>query len=84
MLTGIIRAYTMGSHNSDTEKELVDIRENLIPVLDRYGVDIVLAGHSHDYERSRMMHGYYGNDSSFNAAAYNASQLSGKEDSLDP
>src|SRR5664279_3090586 len=44
-------AYTMGSHNSDTEKELVDIRENVIPVLERYGVDLVLAGHSHDYER---------------------------------
>jgi hypothetical protein len=73
-------AYTMGSHNSDTEKELVDIRENLIPVLDRYGVDIVLAGHSHDYERSRMMHGYYGNDSSFNGEKFNVSQSSGKED----
>ena len=69
--------YTMGSHNSDTEKELVDIREKFIPVLERYGVDIVLAGHSHDYERSRMMHGYYGNDSSFNAALYNVSQLVG-------
>ncbi len=52
--TGIIRLYTMGSHNSDTEKELADIRENFIPVLERYGVDIVLAGHSHDYERTRL------------------------------
>jgi acid phosphatase type 7 len=74
--------YTMGSHNSDTEKELVAIRENLIPVLDRYGVDIILGGHSHDYERSRLMYGYYGNDSSFIAKLYNVSQSSGKEDSL--
>jgi hypothetical protein len=70
--------YTMGSHNSDTEKELSDIRENFIPLLERYGVDIVLGGHSHDYERSRLMYGYYGNDSAFDAARFNMSQGSGK------
>jgi hypothetical protein len=73
-------AYSMGSHNSDTEQELVDIREKFIPVLERYGVDIVLAGHSHDYERTRMIHGYYGSDSSFEGTKYNVSALSGKED----
>ncbi len=74
--------YTMGSHNGDTEKELVDIRENFIPVLERYGVDIVLGGHSHDYERSHLMYGYYGNDSSFNSKKYNVDAGSGKEDSI--
>ncbi len=72
--------YTMGSHSSDTEQELVDIRQNFIPVLERYGVDIVLNGHSHDYERSRLIHGYYGNDSSFNGKLYNVNAGSGKED----
>jgi hypothetical protein len=74
--------YTMGSHNGDSEKELVDIRENFIPVLERYGVDIVLGGHSHDYERTHLMHGYYGKDSTFNSATYNVDAGSGKEDSL--
>ena len=74
--------YSMGSHNSDTEKELVDLREKLIPVLERYGVDIVIGGHSHDYERSRLMYGYYGKDSAFDASIYDVSTLSGKEDSL--
>jgi hypothetical protein len=74
--------YSMGSHNSDTEKELVDIREKLIPVLERYGVDIVIGGHSHDYERSRLMYGYYGKDSAFDGKIYDVSTLSGKEDSL--
>ena len=72
--------YTMGSHNSDTEQELVDIRENFIPVLERYGVDIVRGGHSHDYERSRLMYGYYGNDSTFKGSLYNVNAGSGKED----
>jgi hypothetical protein len=76
--------YTMGSHNGDTEMELVDIREQFIPVLDRYGVDIVLGGHSHDYERSRPMYGYYGNDSAFNAKRYNISQGSGNSGSSSP
>jgi len=33
--------YTMGSHNSDREQELVHIRENFIQILERYGVDIL-------------------------------------------
>ena len=75
--------FTMGSHNGDTEKELVDIRENLIPLLERYGVDLVLGGHSHDYERTHLMYGYYGMDSAFDAARYNISQGSGKTEGAD-
>ena len=76
--------YSMGSHNSDTETELVDIREKFLPVLERYGVDIVLGGHSHDYERSRLMYGYYGNDSAFDATRFNISQSSGMTDGPSP
>ena len=52
--------YTMGSHNSDKENELVKIRENFIQILERYGVDLVLTGHSHGYERTRLINGHYG------------------------
>ncbi len=62
--------FTMGSHNGDTEDELVKIRENFIPILERYGVDLVLCGHSHDYERSGMMNGYYGKENEFDSARY--------------
>ena len=51
--------YTRGSYNSDTEPELVNIRKNLVPILENYKVDIVMSGHSHVYERSRLMKGLY-------------------------
>lgn len=60
--------YTMGSHNSDTETELVKIRENFIRILERYGVDLILCGHSHLYERSRLMQGHYGMETTFDSA----------------
>ncbi len=72
--------YTMGSHNSDTESELVNIRQNFIKILERYKVDMVLCGHSHNYERTKLIKGYYGNEASFKAAAYNLSSSSGKYD----
>ncbi|PSL23120.1 purple acid phosphatase family protein [Chitinophaga ginsengisoli] len=72
--------YTMGSHNSDNEMELVHIRENFIRILERYGVDMVLCGHSHDYERTRLMKGHYGMEATYSAAQHNLSQSSGLYD----
>lgn len=72
--------YTMGSHSSDNVGELSKIRENLIPILERYGVDMVLCGHSHDYERTKLMKGHYGKEATFNAGNYNLSSSSGKYD----
>jgi len=72
--------YTMGSHNSDKEAELVHIRENFIGVLERAGVNLVLNGHSHDYERSRLMQGHYGPENTFDAKKHNLSSSSGKND----
>lgn len=52
--------YSMGSHNSDREIELVEMRENALPILEAAGVDLVLSGHSHSYERSFLLDGHYG------------------------
>ncbi|MDQ3685769.1 MAG: fibronectin type III domain-containing protein [Acidobacteriota bacterium] len=57
--------YTKGSHNSDTESELVQMRENFLPILEDGGVDLVLAGHSHSYERSFLIDGHYGTSGTF-------------------
>lgn len=52
--------YSKGSHNSDTEGQLIDMRANALPVLEAGGVDLVLSGHSHSYERSFLLDGHYG------------------------
>jgi PKD repeat protein len=51
--------YSKGSHNSDTEVELIQMRENALPILEAGGVDLVLTGHSHSYERSYFLDGHY-------------------------
>ncbi len=55
--------YSKGSHDSDTEIELVEMRQNALPILEEGGVDLVLAGHSHSYERSFLLDGHYGHSS---------------------
>ncbi len=52
--------YSKGSHNSDSESALVDMRKNFLPILEDAGVDLVLCGHSHSYERSFLLDGHYG------------------------
>jgi acid phosphatase type 7 len=68
--------YTMGSHNSDTETELINMRQKFALILERLGVDLIICGHSHDYERSYLLNGHYGNESTFNLAAHAKSNSS--------
>lgn len=60
--------YSKGSHDSDEEIEMVDMRRNIVPLLEKYGTDLVLTGHSHTYERSYYLHGHYGQESDFNTS----------------
>jgi len=71
--------YSKGSHNSDSETELVQMRENALPILEDNGVDLVLAGHSHSYERSKFLDGHYGSSSSL-TSAHVLDSGSGRED----
>lgn len=72
--------YTMGSHNSDTESDLTKMHTNFIRILERYKVDLIVCGHSHEYERSKLIKGHYGNETSFNPATHNLSQSNGRYD----
>ncbi|MFO1440414.1 MAG: Ig-like domain-containing protein [Verrucomicrobiaceae bacterium] len=60
--------YSKGSHDSDTETQMVEMRTNLCPILEAGGVDLVLVGHSHNYERSIFLDGHYGVSSTLNAS----------------
>ena len=71
--------YTKGSHNSDTEADLIQMRQNFLPMLEASGVDLVLSGHSHSYERSYFINGHYGYSSSFAPASHVVQPGSGKE-----
>jgi len=59
--------YTKGTHNSDTDAELINMRTNIVPLLESYHADLVLCGHSHMNERSLLIKGHYGTSGSFNA-----------------
>lgn len=61
--------YSKGSHDSDSKRRLIDMRTNFLPILESYGVDLVLAGHSHSYERSMLINGHYGMSSEFNQSS---------------
>jgi hypothetical protein len=52
--------YTKGSHDSDKEKDLQEMRQHIMPIAEAGGVDLVLTGHSHIYERSMLIDGSYG------------------------
>jgi len=62
--------YSKGNQDSDIESDsrgrLFNTRENILPLLEDYGVDLVLSGHSHSYERSQLIDCHYGSSDSFN------------------
>ena len=60
--------YSKGNHDSDSEANSVRMRSLFVPVLEAYGVDLVLSGHSHAYERSFLLDGHYGLSSTLTSA----------------
>ncbi len=64
--------YTKGSHDSDNASDsrgrMQQMRENILPILEEGGVDLVLSGHSHMYERSYLLDCAYGNSKEFSIA----------------
>jgi hypothetical protein len=60
--------YSDGSHKSDIESRMVEMRQNALPILELHGVDQVFSGHSHNYERSMLIDGHYGASTTFGPA----------------
>lgn len=63
--------YTDGGHKSDSDSNsggrMKAMRENFVPIFDEFGVDLVLNGHSHGYERSKLMINHLGKSNTFDA-----------------
>ncbi len=74
--------YTMGSHSSDDfyEIPMLNIRKFIIPILENYGIDLVVAGHSHVYERSYMINGHYTKSGLFDPDVHVVDGSSGNPD----
>ncbi|MEZ4916138.1 MAG: metallophosphoesterase [Chitinophagales bacterium] len=78
--------YTKGSHDSDGFYELVmkAVRERIIPVLEEHGIDLIVCGHSHVFERSYLLNGHYSGGSSFNINTMAVDASSGNFDAGTP
>jgi len=53
--------YTKGSHDSDDGSKHINTRRYITPILEKYGCDLILNGHSHVYERSMLINGHHSN-----------------------
>lgn len=75
--------YTKGSHNSDNAGEsggMTEMRTTFLPILEDNGVDLVLSGHSHSYERSFFINGHYGLSDTFDPNTHKVQTGDGKDD----
>jgi acid phosphatase type 7 len=72
--------YTKRSHDSNAEEELRLTREGLVPVFDKYKVDLVLNGHSHVYERSFLIKAHIGHSETFDASKHMVQMANGRYD----
>ena len=57
--------YTRGTEHSDKVINMRQVRENMNPILEANGVDLVISGHAHVYQRSHFVNGHYGKSETF-------------------
>jgi acid phosphatase type 7 len=76
--------YTKGTHDSDKDSDsggrMNDMRQTFLPILEQGGVDLILTGHSHVYERSPLLDGHYGKSDTFDAATHVKQKGNGRPD----
>jgi hypothetical protein len=60
--------YSKGGHDSDLSGTMTDMRAEALPLLEDGGVDLVIGGHSHSYERSFLIDSHYGLSNSLTSA----------------
>jgi acid phosphatase type 7 len=60
--------HSAGDHKSDSDPFSITERANWLPLLENAGVDLILAGHNHVYERSYMLDNLTGKSTSLTDA----------------
>jgi len=59
--------YGKSGHDSDTEYNMVKMREVFVPILEKHGVDLVMMGHNHFYTRTALINGHDGKSATFDS-----------------
>ena len=59
--------YCTAGYDSDTLAQSLAMRQNFAPLLEAYGVDLALNGHSHSLQRTYLLQGHYGLSASFSS-----------------
>jgi hypothetical protein len=76
--------YTKGSHDSDQDRDsearMRMVRETFLPLLEEHGLDVMMTGHSHAYERSFLLDGFYGRSTTLDAKVQFKSNRDGRQD----
>ncbi len=72
--------YSKGASDSDLQQPQVEMRTYAVAMLEAYGVDLVLSGHSHSYERSWLIDGHYGRSDTFNTNTMRKNAGNGRTD----
>jgi hypothetical protein len=57
--------YSKAHYDSDTLAQSLAMRTNFVPVLEDYGVDLVINGHAHTLQRTSLLKGHYGLSTTF-------------------
>jgi hypothetical protein len=71
--------YCKGKYDSDKIDWLTDVRRKIVPVLEDHGVDLVLTGHDHTYQRSYLLDGHHGVSSTFDPARHTKAPGDGRD-----
>jgi hypothetical protein len=70
--------YCAGNYDSDTNEPLKLLREMLVPIIDQFGIDLVVAGHDHTYQRSYLIRQHIGSRETFDPHKHRLNSAQGR------
>lgn len=72
--------YGKSGHDSDTEYNMIQMRQNFVPILEEFGVDLVMTGHNHFYTRTTLIDGHHGMSDTFDTNKHHINAGDGRLD----